>query len=462
MRPKVFSLFLSSLVFTTVLILPQSDIATREKVYDLELWQMINIHKIPIGHSVIRIKGDVVEENMLMTVRALGSAREVKTRLVWYKDRDMSFKRFVFELETEGSKNLIKGEVQGSKLYVQIGETKREIELKAGSKVYTGSSYIFILKDKIITSKHKRDAELFYFDPSVLKFDVLRIKYEGEERGYHRFSKIYGGISSTLIFSRDGEFIREEGPANIELVKSSYDEIISSPRTNVDIIFSTSSKAYGNIPNVDRKSVKYVKLMVEGVEDIKEFPPFQNVKKANGKIYIEIRKEPLYQGSVPRHYVLPEPLIESNSPEIIKLAKEILSKTGKKKRKPVEIAKAVSDWVYSNIEKTSVLSMPSAVEVLKTRKGDCNEHAVLSVALLRALGIPSRVAFGLVYDKGSFFYHAWVEFNDGEKWMSFDPTWNLFPSDIMRIKLGDGNVSEWVEVLRYVGRIKITFVEWKI
>jgi transglutaminase-like putative cysteine protease len=105
--------------------------------------------------------------------------------------------------------------------------------------------------------------------------------------------------------------------------------------------------------------------------------------------------------------------------------------------------------------------MPSALQVLKTMKGDCNEHSILTVAILRALGIPSRVVFGLVYDSGSFFYHAWVEAFDGKNWIEFDPTWGLFPADILRIRIGTGNVSEWVKVLEYVGKIKIKFIDWQ-
>ena len=43
------------------------------------------------------------------------------------------------------------------------------------------------------------------------------------------------------------------------------------------------------------------------------------------------------------------------------------------------------------------MSLPSALEVLKTRVGDCNEHTTLYVAMARSLGIPARIAVGLVY-----------------------------------------------------------------
>ena len=38
--------------------------------------------------------------------------------------------------------------------------------------------------------------------------------------------------------------------------------------------------------------------------------------------------------------------------------------------------------------------MPSALETLKHRQGDCNEHAVLLTALARASGIPATYGSG--------------------------------------------------------------------
>ncbi len=61
----------------------------------------------------------------------------------------------------------------------------------------------------------------------------------------------------------------------------------------------------------------------------------------------------------------------------------------------------------------------TAAEVARRKEGDCTEHAVLSAALARASGLPSRVVAGLVYlpgmstegvgPRGAFGYHMWAE-----------------------------------------------------
>ena len=74
---------------------------------------------------------------------------------------------------------------------------------------------------------------------------------------------------------------------------------------------------------------------------------------------------------------------------------------------PTRVAGQLANAVFNMLEKKVTISVPSAVQVLETLAGDCNEHTVLYVALARALGLPARTAVGLVYLRGSFFYHAW-------------------------------------------------------
>ena len=55
------------------------------------------------------------------------------------------------------------------------------------------------------------------------------------------------------------------------------------------------------------------------------------------------------------------------------------------------------------------MSIPNALEVLQSKKGDCNEHTVLFNAFARAAGIPAKTVVGVVYLRGAFYYHAWSE-----------------------------------------------------
>lgn len=64
--------------------------------------------------------------------------------------------------------------------------------------------------------------------------------------------------------------------------------------------------------------------------------------------------------------------------------------------------------------------------VARKREGDCTEHAVLTAALLRGVGVPGRVVLGLVLTDAEgqrmAFGHAWTEYHDGSRWQLADAT----------------------------------------
>ena len=107
-----------------------------------------------------------------------------------------------------------------------------------------------------------------------------------------------------------------------------------------------------------------------------------------------------------RRYLAPEPLIESDDPEIrAEAAKAVRAVTSALAHR----AERLTRYVNGLLEKKPTVSIPSAREVLRTKVGDCNEHTALYVAMARALGIPARIAVGLVFVRGAFYYHAWPE-----------------------------------------------------
>ncbi len=77
--------------------------------------------------------------------------------------------------------------------------------------------------------------------------------------------------------------------------------------------------------------------------------------------------------------------------------------------------------------------------VLKTRRGVCQDFAHLTLAALRALGLPARYVSGYLLTRpppgkiklqGSDASHAWISvWVPGYGWVDFDPTNGLMPTD---------------------------------
>ena len=108
---------------------------------------------------------------------------------------------------------------------MKIGR-RSENKIRIRGKVFTGSSFLFILEKRIDALKNKSRRitesglrkiyfELDYFDPSILRSDVLKVRYYGKKEKYFVFVKEFAGISSFLIFDEKGNFVREEGPAGV-------------------------------------------------------------------------------------------------------------------------------------------------------------------------------------------------------------------------------------------------------
>ena len=114
------------------------------------------------------------------------------------------------------------------------------------------------------------------------------------------------------------------------------------------------------------------------------------------------------------------------SPELVDLGQEIRNGWG-----PGPTVDAVSRFVRGRLTyrpgATEVSS--SALEALQQEAGVCQDYAHLSIALLRAVGVPARYVSGYLHtgkdarpgDTVSGESHAWVEAWLGD-WWAFDPT----------------------------------------
>jgi transglutaminase-like putative cysteine protease len=121
-------------------------------------------------------------------------------------------------------------------------------------------------------------------------------------------------------------------------------------------------------------------------------------------------------------------------------------------------------YVNVLLEKKPTVSLPSATEVLRTKVGDCNEHTALYVAMARAAGLPARIAVGVVYMHGAFYYHAWPEVyvRDAPErglWLPVDPTLNQFPADATHLRLARGGLDKQSAIVPLLGRLQMTVLD---
>ena len=114
----------------------------------------------------------------------------------------------------------------------------------------------------------------------------------------------------------------------------------------------------------------------------------------------------------------PTALLCADHPEVRAAAREVVGDT-KDARTAVE---RISAFVHTSLRKQSpAVAEATALEILRERQGDCSEHALLFVALCRAVGIPARRCSGFVCVGSDWGAHAWAEAWVGA-WIGVDPT----------------------------------------
>ena len=137
----------------------------------------------------------------------------------------------------------------------------------------------------------------------------------------------------------------------------------------------------------------------------------------------------------------PSGLIQSDDPTIVAMAHQARGTA----QKPLAVAKSLEKFVHETVKPTDFSqAFSSALEVARSKTGDCTEYAVLLAALARASGLPARVAMGLVYvpSKQGFGYHMWTEVLVDGRWLPLDATRGHGGIDASHLKLSDTNLAD--------------------
>ncbi|MDI9560182.1 MAG: transglutaminase domain-containing protein [Pseudomonadota bacterium] len=132
-------------------------------------------------------------------------------------------------------------------------------------------------------------------------------------------------------------------------------------------------------------------------------------------------------------YLIPTEHIQSNDPEILSLARRLTQHASTE----YEAATAILNYVVDHIKYSYNPLRYDALETLITKTGNCTNISHLSIALLRASGIPARIVGGTslnkqwkmpINDVKSLVQtmgqggHAWIEiFFPDLGWLSYDP-----------------------------------------
>jgi transglutaminase-like putative cysteine protease len=405
--------------------------------------------------------GWVLEDESRLVLAMLGEPQAVTTTLYAETDRSFGLRRFRFLLVSPAGTFAASGTSDGMTLEVRYGPEGRNetVTLPLTEPVHLAST----LRPRLAAAWPEPGARFTHqvFNPTSLRQEPVRVLVEGRETidGVEtlRIVEEAQGLESRAWIDRRGRAVREQGALGFVVRRESAEVARSGVGDGafVDLVATTRVPFDGTIADPRNLEHLVMRITGEAAERVPDSPPRQRV---TGDVLRITREDPRRVDAAPAgdldRYRGPSPFVESDDPAIVARARAIVGDA----TAAADKVRRVLDWVIANVEREPSLTIPSARDVLRTRRGDCNEHAVLVAALVRAAGVPARIVAGLAYAGDGFYYHAWNEvWLDG--WVSADAVFDQMPVDATHVKLLEGGPERHVGLAEIVGRLGLTRLE---
>jgi hypothetical protein len=423
--------------------------------------------KVGWAHRVLERDGESgwrMREDSSFSLAMLGAPQTVRSSIKARTDGGFALREFEFGIVSPAMRFRASGDTDGKRLRVTYGPEGREssTDFELAEPIHLPAT----LRPRVIAGRPAAGTRLTatVFSPLTMRNEPMTIVVEGRETIEGRAGRVettriaeeHQGAKVRAWIADDGSVLREEGTLGFVMERSDA----ASARTGIeqdrppDLALESRIPFPGEIANPRELGKLEVVLGGAAADLVPSSPPRQT---RDGRI-LRVVRESLPSPAPPRpiadapadvaEALDPSPFIESDDPAIVGLARSLAGA----EKDSVLAARRLVEWVNDHVTQAPSLTIPSAREALRERRGDCNEHAVLLAALGRAAGIPSRVAAGAMYADGAFLYHAWTEFWLGS-WVSADAVFRQMPVDATHVKLVEGGPERHGELARIIGRL---------
>jgi len=323
----------------------------------------------------------------------------------------------------------------------------------SGDAVKVGETRAFYVLDPMTTALVKNTVKLL---------GKQKLEWKGQTIEVNAVLMEEPRASTTAYFSAKGDLIKMIGPMGIEMIPMSEAEAkaeSTNPGPAPDIAEGTAI-----VPDkpIYPSRLKSLKLRVTG-RDLKTLPSDhrQTVAKSGESWIItlgtetgNVTKTIASAGKEKPAWLESGQNVPADDAAIVKLARSIVGN----EKHVIAASERVRKYVLKIMRPNAGIGvLRDAREVLKSKEGVCRDYAVLTASLLRAANIPTRLASGLVYQDGQYYYHAWAEVWDGKHWIGVDST-RPESVGIGHIKLAQGSVEE-AFTFPFLGKVKMEVLD---
>jgi hypothetical protein len=466
--------------------------ATSAQEIPSESWMGVYFGQTKIGYTEFRIDRASFEGRMLyrlrstmfdrMTVMGVKVEQDVDTTI--YLDDKYAPVYQTFKMSSGGSSTNVTARFQATQILAEMesqgSKISKAIPIPEGSVVMGDSTFLTNTGSMKIGDK----IDVKTFDPLSLTLDDMRMELLRKE------DIAIGGetVPSFVIKSTTpmgdvtvwqdskGNLLKAIGLMGITMIREPKEAAKSLPSDVPGYTppsdLAVMSSAATNIRIPDPRQVSHLKIRLAGLADrslvIEDDRQKVQTTEEHGHLTAEYEIDasefdcsksvdlPITDPDL-KKYLEDGPYIQPSNSEIAETAKSSVGMV----KNACDAASNLRRWVYGNMEpKGEKGIVRTSVDVLHTKSGVCRDYAILYTALARSVGIPTKLVAGLVYWNGGLYYHAWAESYVG-KWIAIDPTLPTDFVDATHIKLVEGDADSMYSMLKTVGSIKATIVEYK-
>ncbi len=430
-----------------------------------------------------------------LTIQAMGMSIGVKTRQLGEVNEDLSIRSFEFGFEASGQQLYVLGLVEEDKLHITTRSegTTNQKTVDIPTQVYNPDIiHLLMARDGIEIDKTYRYP---VYDPLNMALGTIIAKVEakekislpdGEQVEAYRIDLDFKGFHTTSWIDKEGNVYKEISQISgitFTAMRESKEEALDLDFTSEGIEpdegaatkdLIEASKIIPDTPLKNPHSITQMRIKLIGAErdDVVIDGSYQlleeniddglilNIQKQDYNAIdssLPAEKPPFEPDGTQQEFLQDDPLVQASHPTIREKALEITQDAENR----WQVSRAIAKWLYLNISKEMRVTIPSALEVLKSMKGDCNEHSTLFAALARSIGIPAKIIAGIVYMDDGFYYHAWNEVYLGDQWVPIDATLDRIEMDAAHIKLAEGALDSQANIVKLIGNLDVEIISYK-
>ena len=390
-------IFMAFLLVKKIHLIPALTLAPEEELSDSESWMSVYFKGQKIGYTEFTLSrtndGYNINQNAYLRMKLMGDYQELRTLTSAVVDDVMLLRSFNFYMSAGPVRYQISGRVKGSEIELvsSTGGRVTESSLALDEVPRLASGLIPFVTRQGLTVDQQFKVPIF--DPSTLSMKSVTVTVEDREklvidgrtidtfrlRENFRDTQTYAWVDSA------GRIVKEDGLLGFSMVQATEEKAKEglAGRADVADLVESTSAPITPLLEMDPRMVDFLKVKIKGIDP--EGFELSGGRQTFADGVLTVTREtadPADEIKLPvrdpavREFLKPTTFIQSRHPKITRQAHEIIQG----ERSPLKIIRLVTAWVSENLEKRPTMSVPSATDVLRTKVGDCNEHAVLAAA----------------------------------------------------------------------------------